>query len=160
MITTHINADFDAVASMVAAQKLYPDALVVFPGSQDRTLRSFFIDAMAYLLNLADIDTIDLNRIGRLVIVDTRQPSRLGPFQTILSKPDLDIHIFDHHPHLSDDIRGAYELIAETGATVTLLTEIIAARKIPLTPDEATILALGIYEDTGAFTYSTTTPGI
>ena len=158
VITTHINADFDAVASMVAAQKLYPDAQVVFPGSQDRTLRSFFIDAMAYLLNLADIDSIDLNQIDRLVIVDTRQPSRLGPFQTILSKPELDIHIYDHHPPLSDDIKGAHEVIAETGATVTLLTEIIAAQKIALTPDEATILALGIYEDTGAFTYNTTIP--
>lgn len=158
VITTHINADFDAVASMVAAQKLYPDAQVVFPGSQDHALRSFFIDAMAYLLNLADINTIDLSQVGRLVIVDTRQPSRLGPFQTILAKPDLDIHIFDHHPPLSDDIRGSHEVIAETGATVTLLTEIIAVQKIPLTPDEATILALGLYEDTGAFTYSTTTP--
>ncbi len=49
-------------------------------------------------------------------------------------------------------------MIAETGATVTLLSEIIAAQKIPLTPDEATILALGLYEDTGAFTYNTTTP--
>jgi len=158
VITTHINADFDAVASMAAAQKLYPDARVVFPGSQDRTLRSFFIDAMAYLLNLADIDSIDLDQIDRLVIVDTRQPSRLGPFQAILSNPDLDIHIYDHHPPLSDDIKGAHEVIAETGATVTLLTEIIAAQKIPLTPDEATILALGIYEDTGAFTYNTTIP--
>ena len=29
VITTHVNADFDALASMLAAQKLYPDALVV-----------------------------------------------------------------------------------------------------------------------------------
>jgi nanoRNase/pAp phosphatase (c-di-AMP/oligoRNAs hydrolase) len=36
VITTHINADFDALASMLAAQKLYPDALVVFPGSQEK----------------------------------------------------------------------------------------------------------------------------
>jgi len=39
VITTHINADFDALASMLAAQKLYPDALVVFPGSQEKNLR-------------------------------------------------------------------------------------------------------------------------
>jgi len=40
VITTHINADFDAMASMIAAKKLYPDALLVFPGSQERTLRN------------------------------------------------------------------------------------------------------------------------
>ena len=32
VITTHTNADFDAMAAMLAAQKLYPNALVVFPG--------------------------------------------------------------------------------------------------------------------------------
>jgi tRNA nucleotidyltransferase (CCA-adding enzyme) len=43
IITSHVNADFDAMASMLAAQKLYPDALVVFPGSQEKNLRNFFI---------------------------------------------------------------------------------------------------------------------
>ena len=40
IITTHVNADFDAIASMLAAQKLYPDALVVFPGSQEKNLKN------------------------------------------------------------------------------------------------------------------------
>ena len=43
IITTHVNADFDALASMLAAQKLYPDGLVVFPGSQEKNLKNFFI---------------------------------------------------------------------------------------------------------------------
>ena len=34
VITTHINADFDCLASMVAAKKLYPEAKLVFSGSQ------------------------------------------------------------------------------------------------------------------------------
>ena len=55
VITTHINADFDALASMLAAQKLYPDALVVFPGSQEKNLRNFFIKSMVYLLNIANV---------------------------------------------------------------------------------------------------------
>ena len=42
IITTHVNADFDALASMLAAQKLYPEALVVFPGSQEKNLKNFF----------------------------------------------------------------------------------------------------------------------
>ena len=32
VITTHINADFDALASMIAASKIYPGATLVFPG--------------------------------------------------------------------------------------------------------------------------------
>ena len=43
VITTHVNADFDALASMLAAQKLYPDALVVFPGSQEKNLKNLHI---------------------------------------------------------------------------------------------------------------------
>jgi len=30
VITTHVNADFDCVGSMVAAKKMYPDAKLVF----------------------------------------------------------------------------------------------------------------------------------
>ncbi|MFC1798925.1 bifunctional oligoribonuclease/PAP phosphatase NrnA, partial [Thermodesulfobacteriota bacterium] len=98
IITTHINADFDALASMLAAQKLYPDALVVFPGSQEKNLRNFFINSMAYLFNMADIKGIDLPAITKLVLVDTRQPNRIGKLASILERPDLEIHIYDHHP--------------------------------------------------------------
>ncbi|MBW2192390.1 MAG: bifunctional oligoribonuclease/PAP phosphatase NrnA, partial [Deltaproteobacteria bacterium] len=157
VITTHINADFDALASLLAAQKLYPDSLVVFPGSQEKNLRNFFIDSMVYLFNLADIKEIEFDKINRLVLVDTRNPSRIGKLAEILEKPDLDIHIYDHHPDMDNDIQGEYEVIAPTGATVTILAEIIKERDIALTPDEATIMCLGIYEDTGSFTFSSTT---
>jgi tRNA nucleotidyltransferase (CCA-adding enzyme) len=72
VITTHTNADFDAMASMLAAQKLYPGAVVVFPGSQEKNLRNFFVNSTAYLFNMADIKTIDLDRVATLVLVDTR----------------------------------------------------------------------------------------
>jgi tRNA nucleotidyltransferase (CCA-adding enzyme) len=32
IITTHLEADFDGIASMVAAHKLYPEAQLVLPG--------------------------------------------------------------------------------------------------------------------------------
>ena len=41
VITTHIDAEFDSFASMVAARKLYPDARLVFPGSQEKALRRY-----------------------------------------------------------------------------------------------------------------------
>lgn len=31
VIATHINADFDCLGSMIAAKRLYPDAVLVFP---------------------------------------------------------------------------------------------------------------------------------
>jgi len=157
IITTHINADFDALASMLAAQKLYPDSMAVFPGSQEKNLRNFFIKSMVYLFNMADIKDIDLDSVKKLVLVDTRQASRIGKLSAVLDRPDVDIHIYDHHPPMSGDIKGHYEIHCATGATVTILTEILREKEIEISPDEATILCLGIYEDTGSFTFPSTT---
>ncbi len=157
VITTHINADFDALASMLAAQKLYPDSLVVFPGSQEKNLRNFFIKSMVYLLNIANVKDIDYSKIERLVLVDTKQPSRIGNFSSILDRKDLEIHIYDHHPPMEDDIDGDVVVQEPIGATVTLLIEIIKEKGIDITPDEATIMCLGIYEDTGSFSFPSTT---
>jgi tRNA nucleotidyltransferase (CCA-adding enzyme) len=157
VITTHINADFDALASMLAAQKLYPDALVVFPGSQEKNLRNFFIESMVYLFNIAEIKDIDFSKLKRLVLVDTRQSNRIGKFSAVLEKPDLEIHIYDHHPPMNNDIKGHHEVHYLTGATVSILTEIIKSKAIHISPDEATIMCLGIYEDTGSFTFPSTT---
>ncbi|MGB5991823.1 MAG: CBS domain-containing protein, partial [Desulfobacterales bacterium] len=154
---THINADFDALASMLAAQKLYPDSMAVFPGSQEKNLRNFFIKSMVYLFNMADIKDIDLYSVKKLVLVDTRQASRIGKLSAVLERPDVDIHIYDHHPPMSSDIKGHYEIHCATGATVTILTEILREKEIEISPDEATILCLGIYEDTGSFTFPSTT---
>ncbi|MBR9980275.1 MAG: CBS domain-containing protein [Desulfatitalea sp.] len=157
IITTHINADFDAMASMLAAQKIYPGALVVFPGSQEKNLRNFFIQSMVYMYNLAEMKDIDLQRVSRLVLVDTRKAERIGPLAAVLDNPDLEIHIYDHHPIKSGDIAGQLEVHRITGATATLMTEIIRKKKLSINAEEATIICLGIYEDTGSFTFSSTT---
>jgi tRNA nucleotidyltransferase (CCA-adding enzyme) len=157
IITTHVNADFDALASMLAAQKLYPDSLVVFPGSQEKNLRNFFIQSMVYLYNLADIKDLDFSRVERLVLVDTRQASRIGKLAELLDRDNLEIHTYDHHPLKSDDIQGNFEVHCRVGATVTILTEILIQKQIPVSSEEATIMCLGIYEDTGSFTFPSTT---
>ncbi|MBW2430065.1 MAG: CBS domain-containing protein [Deltaproteobacteria bacterium] len=157
VITTHVNADFDALASMLAAQKLYPEALVVVPGSQEKNLRNFFINSMVYLFNMADINDIDFAGVNRLILVDTRQSGRIGKLSQLLKMSDLTIHIYDHHPPSENDIKGELEIHGNTGANVTILTEIIRNKEIRLSPDEATIMCLGIYEDTGSFTFPSTT---
>ncbi len=157
VITTHVNADFDALASMLAAQKLYPEALVVFPGSQEKNLKNFFINSMVYLFNMVDINDIDFTGIKRLILVDTRHPGRIGKLSQLLNRSDIEIHIYDHHPASGNDIKADLEIHGSTGANVTILTEIIRQKGIRISPDEATIMCLGIYEDTGSFTFPSTT---
>lgn len=158
IITTHTNADFDALSSMVAAKKLYPDATIVFPGSQEKNLRNFFVHSLSYLFNFVRLKQVNLNNVERLILVDTRQRNRVGNFAKILDKKSIDIHIYDHHPQSEDDISGNLEVIKPLGSTTTILTEIIKEKGLQLTPDEATIMSLGIHEDTGSFNFSSTTP--
>lgn len=158
VITTHINADFDSLSSMVAAKKLYPGAVIVFPGSQEKNIRNFLLHSMSYLFDFAKIKQIDMNKVKRLILVDTRQKDRIGRFADLLKRKGLEIHIYDHHPDSDDDIHGQVEQIKPYGSTTAILTEIIREKDISLTPDEATIMCLGIHEDTGSFTFSSTTP--
>ena len=157
VITSHINADFDAIASMLAAQKLYPGSVIIFPGSQEKNLRDFFVSSTSYLFNMADPGYIDFSQTSKLVIVDTRQKSRLTQVSELLDKKDIKIDIYDHHPAMEGDVTGSFEIIRQTGATITILSSLLQEKKIIPSPEEATIMALGIYEDTGLFTYSSTT---
>jgi tRNA nucleotidyltransferase (CCA-adding enzyme) len=156
VITTHTNADFDSLASMLAAKKLYPNAVLVFPGSQERSLRDFFIHSTLYAFEVERMKNIGLQEVKRLILVDTRQISRIGKFSDVVLKPNLEIHIYDHHPPSSDDLHGSLEVVSEMGATTTLLLNILRERGIEITPDEATVMLLGIYEDTGNLTFPST----
>jgi len=158
VITTHVNADFDAMGSMIAAKKLYPNAVPVFPGSQERTLREFFINSTIYIYGFKRLRDIDISKITRLILVDTRQASRIGKFVEIIDKPGIEIHIYDHHPTAVDDIGGTISVVKPFGSTVTLLTQILRERAIPVDAEEATIMSLGIFEDTGSFSFNSTTP--
>ncbi|RJR33801.1 MAG: CBS domain-containing protein [Desulfobacteraceae bacterium] len=156
VITTHLNADFDALASMIAAKRLYPQAILVFPGSQEKNLRNFFLYSTSYLFNFARIKQIDFDAVKRLILVDTRQKSRIGKFAELVNKPGVEIHVYDHHLDSAEDIRGDLEVIRHSGSTTAVLSEIIRERSLPITPEEATIMSLGIHEDTGSFTFSST----
>ena len=155
IITSHINADFDSLASMVAAKKLYPDAEIVFPGSQEKKLRDFL--EVFHPIKIKRIKDIDLSKVTELIIVDTKIPSRIGPFAELLSEKNIKIHIYDHHPFNKGDIRGEVEKIEKVGATATIFTEILKTRRLHPTPIEATILTLGIYEETGCLLFPSTT---
>jgi tRNA nucleotidyltransferase (CCA-adding enzyme) len=158
VITTHLNADFDALASMVAAKKLYPQALLVFPGAQEGNLRDFFVRSSFYFLEVTRAKQVDPEEIKRLILVDTRQASRIGKFAEAAASGEVEVHIYDHHPDSPDDIHGDLEVVKLLGSTTAILTQILRERGISISSQEATIMALGIFEDTGSFTFTSTTP--
>ncbi|HBH62029.1 MAG TPA: polya polymerase [Nitrospiraceae bacterium] len=156
VITTHLNADFDALASMVAAHKYYPDAVLSFPGSQEKNVRDF-LATPNISLEFRKLKDIDLQHITRLVLVDVKSAGRIGKFAEVLDNAGLIIHIYDHHPFTDKDTKGHKEVIENVGATTTIFTEMLQKDKIPLSPAEATLFMLGIYEETGSLVFPSTT---
>ncbi|PKM79121.1 MAG: polynucleotide adenylyltransferase, partial [Firmicutes bacterium HGW-Firmicutes-13] len=156
IIISHQSTDFDSLAAMVAAKKIYQDALLVFPGAVERNVRKF-VSIYGNLIEVTSLKNIKIQDITKLIIVDTRIKKRIGPFANILKKRDLEIHIYDHHPATVDDVKGDLNVIEEVGATTTILLKKIKEMNLEITPIEATLFALGIYEDTGSLTFSTTT---
>ena len=157
VITTHINADFDCLGSMIAAKRLYPDAVMVFPGGQERSLREYFLRSVQYVFGFKRARDIDLDEVTRLILVDVRKASRIGPFGVIAKRPGVDIHIYDHHPAKDHDLKGSLEHIEPVGSTVTVFSHLFMEQEVELTSDEATMMMLGLYEDTGSLTFHTTT---
>lgn len=156
LIVSHNNTDFDGLACMIAASKLYPVAVMVFEGKPTRQVREFLAlhkDALPIL----DIKTIDLTKVTRVILVDTRSSSRIGSIAKLISKEDMEIHIYDHHPQNSDDLCGQLELVENVGAATTLMVETLQHHKLNISSFEATLLALGIFEDTGNLLFEGTT---
>lgn len=157
IITTHLNADFDGLASMIGAQKLYPDGLLVFPGSQEKIVRDFISQTLLYRYEFQKLKNIDLEEVDSMIVVDTRDPERLGVLAECLDNPGLSLHLYDHHPSTTKAMKGSFEIVRDVGSTATIFTELFQEKKIDISPEEATIIALGIYQDTGSLTHSTTT---
>lgn len=152
LILTHDNADFDAVASLLAAYKLDPSATPVLPRRVNRNVEHFL---NLYSNALPFLHPDDLRRGGtveHVTVVDTQS------FSTVRGmRPNTPVHFIDHHPltrELSEEQRFTGETV---GATTTLLVEQLHARRVAVEPLEATLLMLGVYEDTGALSYGTTT---
>ncbi|NLO55818.1 MAG: CBS domain-containing protein, partial [Thermovirga sp.] len=156
IITTHIGADFDSLASMVAAKKLYPGARACFSGSAGRNVREF-LKRTPGRWEILTPSQVEMDKITMLIIVDARSPARIASFAGILDRPGLEVHVYDHHAAVQEEIEASFSLIEPVGATTTILVEKLLEREIPISPQEATLFAMGIFEDTGALTFGATT---
>jgi len=65
--------------------------------------------------------------------------------------------VIDHHS-FEQKLPEAWHVWSESvGANTTLIVEKLIEQQQPLSPVQATLLALGIHEDTGSLTYASTT---
>jgi tRNA nucleotidyltransferase (CCA-adding enzyme) len=154
LILTHEQADFDALAALYAAS-LLDGALPVLPRRMNRNVRAFLT------LYGADFPFLDPRylpegMIESVTLVDTQSLITLKGMGK-----ETRVNVFDHHPlrsGLKTAGTSAWNVVTfELGATTTYFVEIIEEHGVVLTLAQATLLLLGIYEDTGTLTYSRTT---
>jgi tRNA nucleotidyltransferase (CCA-adding enzyme) len=151
VILTHEQADFDALASMLGAYLLNVTAIPVIPRRINRNVRAFLT---LYGRDLPFTDPRDLptQPIDAVTLVDTQSLTSLKGMSQAAR-----VHVVDHHPP-KDDIPSQWTVRTEDlGATTTMFVEALNERGCVLTPVQATMLLLGIYEDTGSLTYTRTT---
>ncbi len=151
LILTHENADFDAVASQLAAHKLYPQSVPLLSRRVNRNVKQF-LSLYWDLLPFMRPDDWRRRQIRQVILVDTQSlPGVRG------LRDDTPVRVIDHHE--SSEMDPAWERhIEPLGSATTLLVEMLQSARLSLAPIEATLLLLGIYEDTGSLTYGATRP--
>lgn len=165
IVVTHNNTDFDALASQFAVTKLYPGTKLVLNQPIVGGVREY-LSLNRSSLPLIDSKYLDLSQVTGIYVVDCqhldRLPETISKF--ILShlkkkSKSLKITVFDHHrvdpggllQHASEE-----SVVAKVGSATSILVDRIRQAKMPLNQFEATLLALGIHEDTGSLTFSGT----
>ena len=156
VILTHEHADFDALASLLGAALLFPGSIPVLPRTINRNGQAF-LALYRSSFPFIDPDRMPRGQVEEAILVDTRT------FNSVKGMDEATKYLLiDHHTHtdpLPDGWRwwdGALGPLS-TGANTTLLVEKLMVQGADLTPIQATLLALGIYEDTGGLLYSSTT---
>ncbi len=156
IITTHTQADFDSVASMVACRKLHPDFAMVFSGSQEKPIRHY-LKKNRHHFSFYNAKEVNAETVEEIILVDTQTTTRLGKFNEKAVRSSVVTRIYDHHTEAEAHYPDAEKIIRKRGSTTTLLVELLSERNIRISPEEANLFLLGIYQDTANLTSVTTT---
>ncbi len=151
IILTHEQADFDAMGASLGAYLMNEKAVPVAPRRTNRNVRAFLT---LYGAELPYVDQRDLlsEPIESITLVDTQSMITLKGMTK-----KTEVHVVDHHD-LRPDLPDAWSVtIDNTGACTTLFVEGLREHNGMINPIHATLLLLGIYEDTGSLTYAHTT---
>jgi phosphoesterase RecJ-like protein len=154
LVVTHENPDGDALGSMLALalalRSLGKDAVMYLAGDVPLPGEYGFLDLHDLARTLPD----DLeSRV--CVAVDCASERRVGPDPAPLERAGSVVDIDHHH----DNTRfGSVNLVvADASSTAEIVRDVCAALDVPLTPEIAEPLYVGLVTDTGRFQYSNTT---
>lgn len=142
-------SDLDALSSAYGLTILYPNVKIVFPNSLSSSALKA-IEIFKHLLEGKIIlkNQLEWKKVKKVYLTDS---------QNIPKNFDGKIVVYDHHKKVIEKGKNILLNIENTGSVTTIIVEILRKRRKKLNQDKATLLSLGIYEDTGSFKYSSTT---
>ena len=164
LVVLPVGADLDALSSAYGVLKLHPDAKLLKPLQLSKSASRAF----KQFKHLFRIEEEVPSKVETLFLVDTCSFSRIPKYPRFEK-----LVVYDHHEGCDKenvtpkvDISNFPEFslkevtlkVDKVGACTTLLVEELKEKQVELTPQEATLLVLGIYEDTGKFLHLGTTP--
>ncbi len=151
LILTHDQADFDAVASLLGAALITDGATPVLPPRLNRNVRAFL---NLYGAELPFIEQQDLSgeAVLSIILVDTQSLVTVKGMRR-----STHVRVIDHHHQRADSSPDWHMSLDKTGACTTIFVEQLQGHNSTIHPIQATLLLLGIYEDTGSLTYASTT---
>lgn len=157
IIVTHNHAGFDALASLVAATKIYEGSYALAPENMQPDAALFSENYRDHLPIKGFSGMEEGPADNTVVVVAGRRRSSLGALLPLVERA-REVHIFDHHPPSDDDLEGSEIRVEPVGAVTTLLVEEIRRCRAPLSEVECSLMLLGIYRDTASLSAASTTP--
>jgi len=145
VITTHVNADFDALAAAVGASLLYPEGRIVFSGSLNPNVREF-VSLHGETLPIMSLRLIDQSKIRQLIMVDTAEPERIGDLGRLCGREGVETVVFDHHdaenPRRPPFVKGENWVLSHDGSQATSMLYLLRERGVEIPRLAATIFAI------------------
>lgn len=151
IILTHLNADFDAIASMLGAHILYPESVPVLPPRVNRNVAEF-LTLYSSAFPFAHWADTDWAAVEHLILTDTQSRPDIPELSSKIPTLIIEHHAPERQLGPNEKWHGD-----QIGAATTLLVEGIREQHIKVNSLQATLMAMGIYEDTGMLTYGGTT---
>lgn len=151
LILTHDQADFDAIGSQLGAALINEGAVPVLPPRLNRNACAFL---NLYGVELPFIEQQDLTgeTVDSIILVDTQSLVTVKGMHR-----NTPVRVIDHHNQKPDASSSWKFSMDKVGACTTLFTEHLRDNNGTVNQTQATLLLLGIYEDTGSLTYASTT---
>jgi phosphoesterase RecJ-like protein len=155
IVAAHENPDGDALGSMLATalgvRSLGKDAVMYLTGTAPMPAEYRFLDLDGLIRTLpADLP----ERV--LLAVDCANARRIGEERDAVDGARTVVNIDHHH---DNDRFGEVNLIDDhASSTAEIVRDLLRLLEIPLTPEIAQALYVGLVTDTGRFQYTNTTP--